>query len=394
MHSLFLADDEVIIVRGLRKLLDWASLGIEIIGEATNGEEAERRIASLQPDIAIIDIHMPLRTGLQILRAIHERDMKTRVIFLTGHREFDYVQEAMRYGAKAFLTKPVKKDELISVLRETLGSIERSVSTREAMAKLSELERSPYMKLNEFQNEQQQFTALACYIRDVELMEREVERRTVSSVFRAFEEEVSRKKLGIVFTKKNVIYIILGHMEQGDYAYDTAHRLTEYIKTATGKELLLGVGVTVSAMGGIRTSIDSAQNALGYRFMRPDERIFRFEFERDGDMELSGTEQMERVMLYLTTHYAENISLESMAKVVHMSPSYFSTVFKKNIGMNFKDCLTKIRMEKALYLLRGQDLKTYELAERVGFGDSRYFSGLFKKTYGKTPMEFKREKKL
>ena len=395
MHSLFLADDEIIIIRGLRKILDWPSLGIEIIGEATTGDQAERQILAIKPDIAILDIHMPLRTGLQILHTIREQEITTKVIFLSGYEEFPYVQEALRYGAKAFLTKPVKKDELIEVLQDTLKTIKSTNSTQKAMSKLSKLRQSPNNRLDEFFEDQQHFTVLACYICGLDLMEREMERLTVFSIYKTLESEVNGKKLGIAFTQKGVIYIILGHPEQGEYAYKIACQLADYIQRAAGKELIIGVGDTVSRIVEIRNSIESAQNALSYRFACPDERIFQTGNMPAGTEEISGgTEQMKQVMLYLTKNFAENISLMSMAKVVHMNPSYFSTVFKKNFGLNFKDCLTKIRMEKALSLLRNEDLRTYELAERVGFTDARYFSELFKKTYGKTPMEFKRDKKL
>ncbi|MDR2433341.1 MAG: helix-turn-helix transcriptional regulator, partial [Treponema sp.] len=77
----------------------------------------------------------------------------------------------------------------------------------------------------------------------------------------------------------------------------------------------------------------------------------------------------------------------------YMNPFYFSVYFKKNSGIRFKDCLTRIRMEHALNILREEDIETWELAERVGFQDPRYFSGLFKKIFGKTPTKYKQEMK-
>jgi len=74
-----------------------------------------------------------------------------------------------------------------------------------------------------------------------------------------------------------------------------------------------------------------------------------------------------------------------------MNPYYFSVYFKKNSGINFKDCLTRIRLEHALTKLKQSNLKTWELAENLGFSDPQYFSTLFKKFYGKTPMEYKKD---
>jgi two-component system response regulator YesN len=93
----------------------------------------------------------------------------------------------------------------------------------------------------------------------------------------------------------------------------------------------------------------------------------------------------------MDSHYAEDITLEKIAKKAYLNPFYFSVYFKKNSGVRFKDCLTRIRMEHALNILKREDIKTWELAERVGFQDARYFSALFKKIYGTTPVKYKKE---
>jgi two-component system response regulator YesN len=121
MRSLYLADDELIILRGLKKLLDWEALGLSIIGEATNGKQAEEDLRRLRPDLAILDIRMPLKTGLEILHTIKAENLPTAVIFLSGHDEFAYAQDALRHGALNYLLKPVRKEELLEALREALN---------------------------------------------------------------------------------------------------------------------------------------------------------------------------------------------------------------------------------------------------------------------------------
>jgi len=81
MYKLFIADDEVIILRGLKKILDWEALNIEIVGEALNGQDAEDFIITNEPDLAILDIRMPLRIGLDILHTVREKNLRTRVLF-------------------------------------------------------------------------------------------------------------------------------------------------------------------------------------------------------------------------------------------------------------------------------------------------------------------------
>ena len=89
------------------------------------------------------------------------------------------------------------------------------------------------------------------------------------------------------------------------------------------------------------------------------------------------------------------IDKRNIAKVIRqypmqINPYYFSAFFKKQTGENFKEFLLKVRMEKALAILLSSDCKTYEIAAQVGFNDPKHFSDMFKKYYGKNPMDYKK----
>ncbi|MNI95720.1 HTH-type transcriptional regulator YesS [compost metagenome] len=77
---------------------------------------------------------------------------------------------------------------------------------------------------------------------------------------------------------------------------------------------------------------------------------------------------------------------------MHVSTTYLSTIFKKITGVNFSDFLTETRMQAAMEWLGKEDLKTYEVAERVGYSNPQYFSVSFKKHTGKTPSEFRQSR--
>ncbi|MBR5336807.1 MAG: response regulator [Lachnospiraceae bacterium] len=93
------------------------------------------------------------------------------------------------------------------------------------------------------------------------------------------------------------------------------------------------------------------------------------------------------------TYMQDDISLNSVAEMVGMSPSYFSSIFSKEAGKTFIEYLTEIRMEKAKELLMCSSMKTSEIGHNVGYKDSHYFSYIFKKKQGCSPKEYRARKK-
>jgi len=391
MYSLLIADDEIIILRGLRKLLNWSELDIEIVGEANDGLEAQKMIIDLNPDFAILDICMPLCSGLDILKTVCEKKLKTQVIFLSGHEEFTYAQDAIKYGALSYLVKPVRKNELLQVIESAIVQIDSSASNKIAMDRLIELEQNPFINQNEL--ERPLSTALAIQVQGIEQMDHSMERLVLFSVLRTIERRLTEKKMGIAFSKQGMIFVLLNHDKDHEPQKLTLN-LIDYINRNTGKDILVGIGNTVDSITGVNQSIRNARDALNYRFIRPDEKMHLYATPIEENIEYQVNYQIKQITSYISANYVENITLESTAKMIYMNPYYFSTYFKKHTGTNFKDYLTKIRMEKAVEILRTENVKTYQLAEMVGFGDAKYFSELFKRTYGKTPKEFRQYKKL
>ena len=86
----------------------------------------------------------------------------------------------------------------------------------------------------------------------------------------------------------------------------------------------------------------------------------------------------------------DNLTLEVMAKELHMNSYYFSSYFKKNAGENFKDYLNRVRVTHALSLLISTNLKIYGIAIEVGFRDARSLTEAFQKVYNETPANYKK----
>lgn len=101
-------------------------------------------------------------------------------------------------------------------------------------------------------------------------------------------------------------------------------------------------------------------------------------------------QMLQKCLEYIDAHYAEDLSLEALSRMFYFNASYFSIWFKKYTKLKFSDYLPAVRVEKAKELLRGTDRKVYEIANQVGYRDSRYFNQIFKKLNGVTPDEFRR----
>ena len=104
----------------------------------------------------------------------------------------------------------------------------------------------------------------------------------------------------------------------------------------------------------------------------------------------SAWQMVERAKDYISGHYTdEQLSVEALCSHIHLSPTYFSTLFKREVGMSFTAYVTQVRMEEAARLLRETDEKTYRIAEATGYGDPNYFSYVFKRHFGLSPSKFR-----
>lgn len=127
MYKVIIVDDEPVIVRGLKQIIDWKKWDCEVAGTAESGQEGMRLIEEKDPDILISDISMPGLDGLSMIAAMKSEYERMQITILTGYRDFDYAQQAIRLGVTRFLLKPSKIDEIeeaISAMIERLKTLE------------------------------------------------------------------------------------------------------------------------------------------------------------------------------------------------------------------------------------------------------------------------------
>ncbi|HEY9722465.1 MAG TPA: response regulator transcription factor [Oscillatoriaceae cyanobacterium] len=114
---LMLADDHPIVLSGLKAVLSEVP-DLEIVGEATNGLDAVKLAKQLQPDILLLDIHMPKLDGLAALPAIREQAPETKVIVLTSMEEEEYLFRVIQAGGSGYVLKRAADEELLNAIRE------------------------------------------------------------------------------------------------------------------------------------------------------------------------------------------------------------------------------------------------------------------------------------
>ena len=126
MYRVVLIDDEKIIVDGLTRVIKWADYNCEVVGAAYDAAGGAALIRRVRPHIVFTDIKMPDQDGLTMLAGLKSEFPEMQIAVLTGYRDFNYAQEAIKLGVTRFLLKPSKMDELheaLSAMKERLNKL-------------------------------------------------------------------------------------------------------------------------------------------------------------------------------------------------------------------------------------------------------------------------------
>lgn len=124
MRKVMIVEDEELILQGIRNILDWEALGLEVVHMAHDGAEALKLWEKEPVEIVVTDISMPEMDGLTLLHKIREQEEQVRFIILTGYDEFAYAKEAIRLEVEDYILKPIDEEELERQLRETVGKLD------------------------------------------------------------------------------------------------------------------------------------------------------------------------------------------------------------------------------------------------------------------------------
>ncbi|WP_322923239.1 response regulator [Paenibacillus campi] len=130
MKKIILVDDEILIRESIRERIDWENERFHYCGDAADGELALPLIEQHLPDIVITDIKMPFMDGLELCAVVRQRFPHIKVIILSGHDDFHYVQTALRLGATDYCLKPFSAADLLQLLRTVSDRIDQEENAK------------------------------------------------------------------------------------------------------------------------------------------------------------------------------------------------------------------------------------------------------------------------
>lgn len=297
-----LADDELLIIRGLRKLIDWNQLNVEIIGEAHTGEELMRLIDCEKPDLIISDICMPELTGLDMLRMTAEKGLPVKVIFISGYQEFSYAKDAVTYGAVDYILKPVEKEKLERAVRKAVNSIgeERkleifdTVETGEEYSRLvkslrgrkdAEYFYEEFRKLNvDLRGKDLVTVGTRLIFQKGSAQSSKLNELKIFSVFNRIHNELRERDWGFIVKKEmNTCYFTL-LMEKEETAEDVERKVGTVLRLIQNYgqyAVKAGVGARVSEIEKLALEYDTARFALELYYFTEEDIIWYDRIDRE-----------------------------------------------------------------------------------------------------------------
>lgn len=358
MLRVLVVDDEQQCRDNMIECINQAQNGFEIIGAASDGQEALSMIRELRPDIALVDIQMPGMSGLDVISHARREGLEVAFIIISSYGEFTFAQTALRLGVEEYLLKPFMPQDVCAAVYKVAKRILSSGLLPAAQEASSPQKRSfgPGMSSR---------TPIS-YPFDLErtlldAIQTGVSEQIEAALSRYYEATMENNLTETARVNcLTILYIELHHLAMNRGIEFTA------VRTPAAGEIW-----DAAAFYGVLLQL---ARDLGARFARQG----------------VNSSAVPRAIAYIRENYAQKLSLEQVAKEIYVSPAYLSGLFRRTVGLSFTDYVHQIRIENAKRLMREQPyLKNYELSEMVGYPSDKYFAQVFKKLTGMTVYQYK-----
>lgn len=363
MYKALVVDDEVLERRVMKKVITEQLKEVRLVGEASNGKEAIELVAEKEPDIILMDIKMPKMDGLEATKKIVDNFPNIKTVIITAYNEFDYAQQAIKYGAVDYLLKPVKLEKIVGILTSLIKNIEEE-RLYDHLLRQSKKESEESIHFHEeFFAEEKKLYELV----------REGRMEKVDDFVEQLLVKIENQDYPLVKFKIRIIEFLvsLSRTINQEAEIEICHFYFEgLLKEA--KEI-------------------NSVNQLTEWITKKLELVIRRVTNAYDEM---GSNVIQKTTNYIKQNYDQKLTLEKVATAVHLNPSYLSHVFKEETGSNFTDYLTEVRLKKAAELLKNSKNSITNIANQVGYQNASYFSQVFKKEFDLTPTQYRKENKI
>ncbi|OIJ21282.1 hypothetical protein BKP45_00410 [Anaerobacillus alkalidiazotrophicus] len=384
-YKVVLVDDESLILKSLSKIIEWEAFNCQVVGTANDGQDAYSLIQDIQPEIVITDICMPEMTGLELLKKVQTLQVRPEVILLSGYNEFKYAREGLQNNAFDYILKPIDHEELEKCLQRAIVKFE-DVKRKEHEYRKHLIYESLTIGRDKtsFVNDDHHYVIVALELNKASASDEQQLRDRVNKAREDHYSEVFFYK----FESSRYVIVYTHSKENIDFTTtvkSSMKKLSEQIKA----HMKIAVGKDVIGMNDLAVSFQTTYKLLESASFLKMNLISEDDIKNEYRSKYSPDAAIIKAKTFLQENFTKEIGIESVSEVVDLSVSYFSVLFKQKTGVTFLEYLTNLRMEHACVLLKTTDLKTYEIANMVGYSDQRYFSQVFKKRMHVTPSQYR-----
>ncbi|WP_027091592.1 response regulator [Cohnella thermotolerans] len=295
--KILIADDEPLVRIGIKSSYDWKQAGMEIVGEAADGEETLRLLEQLKPDVLLLDIKMPQKDGIDVLTEMRQRGMTAKVVILSSFDDFVHVKKAMKLGAADYFHKPsMDVLEIVDVLRKIKNQIEEGRTADTGASGTAALNRETILRdLIGGRTENASSTRLTennlyAVVFSVKKYAHTLKRYSGESA--AFLQGTILNLLGELLSKEpeteyvrlqdNLFAILASHAEsksvQAAFARvnDLVYLVHSSLKRYVNIDTVFGISEPCHAFSSLRQAVDQARQALELKFYHPNEPLFYY----------------------------------------------------------------------------------------------------------------------
>lgn len=350
MYKVMIVDDMEIVRLQLKRLKIWGEdSGFQISEEARNGHEAIIKLQTNPVDLIITDIRMPMVDGVELLEEVMKKKLAFCVVLLSEYSEFEYARKGLVLGAFDYLVKPVNANQINKLLERAKLLIIEKKEEKKLKTYNNSLGVTQILEL--FENGKT-VESLACSIFD-KLVFGDLDKIRIHHLIAEFFEEV------LEAINNNMPWFI----EFADVSYIRGLNLHDVNSLDELREIY------ISYIKNLEAQIMHLYLGKGYGSL------------------------INKVSVFILNNVENEVALSTIASYMHMNKNYLCEIFKKKTSMSLLDYMTKVKIERAKKMLRECEYRSYEIADKLGYRDSEYFSKLFKKYSGMSPTDYRKLKK-